>query len=220
MTRLLLALAIPVVLLLPASPALAGDVSVGWGAELGLSLGDLAGKQVQRDTSFRPGVAVGAYMYFDFWQYAAFQMDLMWVQKGTVYDVFKDFDNMADDGEVTLKQNYIELPILFSIGLPLDEEGLRLFATAGLALSFLTGASMEIDYKSEKDLDEDMYESTGGFDFGWILGGGVGLGNFALDVRYEWGTFSTEDALNQGYVVAADRKNRCLMFLLSLRVPE
>jgi hypothetical protein len=202
-----------------AESARADELSVGLGAEIGLSLGDLAGKQMVRDTSFRPGLAIGAYMFFDFFEVAAFQMDLMWVQKGTVYDVFKDFDGLPDDGVTTLKYNYIELPILFNLGLPLDE-GWRVFATAGMSIAVLTGAYMDIDYKSAPDHEDDIYDITGGFDMGWILGGGVGMENLSLDVRYEWGTFSTEDALGSGYVVSADRKNRCLMFLLSLRVPD
>lgn len=199
-------------LMLASLPAQADDS--GFGINLGLNMGDLSGEQVTRDTSFRYGLLVGAMMYA-WMENFGIQLELNYVQKGTRYDVFVS-DGLPDDGETKLKFNYIQMPLLALAGMSLDND-LRLFGELGVSFAFLTSAEIEIDYKSEPTHTDDLWETTAGFDMGFILGAGLQMSRAAIGLRYEWGFLTTDSQPIGGFVMNAERYNRSLTLLGSFR---
>ncbi len=177
-------------------------------------MGDLAGDQVKRDTSFRYGLAVGALLY-SWTDSFGIQIELDYVQKGTRYDVTTS-DGLPDAGTTTLKFNYLEVPILVMLGFDAGDD-MRVFGTAGLALSFLTGAEIEIDYKNTATYNDDLWDSTAGFDMGIILGAGVLWGGLGVELRYDWGLLTTDSQPYGGHVMNEERYNRSLTLLGSAR---
>ncbi len=183
--------------------------------QLGLNMGELTGEQAQRDNTFRYGLVLGAGLV-GWADNFGIEMDVQYIQKGTSVEVFHDYDKTPDDGVRTVKLDYIEIPILGMLALPLDDD-IRLFGSLGVSLAFLVSASQEDDYKAAPDHEDSVWDVIAGFDLGIILGAGAQFDLFALEMRYEWGLLTTESQSFGGYVMNAERYNRSLTLLGSAR---
>lgn len=174
--------------LLSPVPSLAGDCL---GLTAGLALGDLTGRDVKRDTSFRTGLVVGGFGYLDVSSWMGLSIEMLYIQKGASWKVYSEADGMMDDGTSTMKLDYLEFPFLMKVGLLSDE--LRLAVSGGVSLDFNVRSRMETNYKTAADRDESLDEISF-LDIGFILGGVVGLGPLDLDFRINWGSLTVDAA--------------------------
>jgi hypothetical protein len=114
----------------------------------------------------------------------ALQPELHWVQKG--YKV----PNTVSGAETTINLDYFEIPVLARINFG---GSLKIFAFAGPSFGFLLDGS----YDPANGLDPtDYLEST---ETSGVVGLGVGIGTFEVDLRYIAGltdVSSTEDFKN------------------------
>lgn len=113
--------------------------------------------------------------------------DVFSIQPGFYYAM--KGDNFPGDG-VSLHLDYLEVPLLMQVGFPIGGD-LRLDLFTGPSLSILTSASYSYQGTS--------YPETGYFntlDAGWVLGGGLEIGRFLVNLRYEDGLTSVDTGAN------------------------
>jgi len=139
------------------------------------------------------------------------QPELLYVQKGATDD---------DEGvDVTLKLNYIEVPLLLKIKIP-TEGNVSPYFLVGPAIGFKAGCKIsgESDGASvDLDCDEDNIEFKS-IDLGGVVGAGVGFpvgsGQAVLGARYNLGLIRVDDYDDDEPV-----KNRAFSFLAGYSFP-
>jgi hypothetical protein len=85
--------------------------------------------------------------------------------------------------DLSVNYNYLELPILFKLNFPAGPD-LRIDLFTGPAPALLTSASDSYQGISTPD----NFINSG--DLGWVIGSGLEIGQFLLDLRYENGLIS------------------------------
>ncbi len=157
-----------------------------FGAKAGISLYSLTtsasggGMSVSETSDMKLGFAVGAYAIIPFSDSFAFQPELMFVQKG---------GEESNGGDVEVTLNYLDIPLLARYTLPLDGNVVP-YLNAGPVIGISLGGTESFDGDSED------IEDLNGVVFGVAIGGGVGFGQFHVDLRYEFGVtdiIETED---------------------------
>jgi len=111
--------------------------------------------------------------------------------------------------ELTVSLDYIEIPLLLKLIIPIEGSSVHPAIFAGPAVGFNTTAKGKVEYAGESY--EDDLEDIKSTDFGLVFGGGVGfpVGNNELgfDVRYILGLSSVDDSADP-----ADVKNNVINF--------
>ena len=150
------------------------------------------------DLGRRTGIMIGGFALVDLTGPFALQPELTYIQKGAE----------SSDGDLTRKNDYIEIPVLAKFQLPVSGPASpNLFA--GPTLGFNVTAELEDDEGNTQDFGDE----TSGTEFGLAVGGGVdfglGTGTLMVDLRYELGLTSIDDTdadqsiRNQGFVITA-----------------
>lgn len=158
----------------------------------------------------RRGVVAGAFVRFTLHRGLSVQPELLYAQKG--YEVTGP----------TLHLSYVEVPILFRADLRApDARGLRPFLYGGPAPAVLVsctvfGTTVNGPYRDRCGEAEatPARDDPAGYDLGLVLGGGLGYGRFALEVRH---TRSLIDI--RAWEGAEKSTNRALTVLLGYAVP-
>jgi Outer membrane protein beta-barrel domain len=187
------------VVALCAMPAMSQDETTGGNAKgfkLGVNLATFGGSDAG-DASSRIGFAFGGFMTFELSPKFAIQPEVLYSMKGAKY---KD-----PAGDVTLKFDYIEIPILATILVP--------SASGGVTPRFYAGPNIgfKISSKASSDGGSVDVEGVKSTDFGLTVGAGLGFGGekgFLLDARYTLGLSSIDDGSP-----AASVKNNCFSIL-------
>ncbi|HEV2130589.1 MAG TPA: porin family protein [Longimicrobiaceae bacterium] len=158
----------------------------------------------------RRGVAAGAFVRFGLRRGLSVQPELLYAQKG--YEVTGP----------TLHLSYVELPFLFRADLRAPEaRGLRPFLYGGPAPAVLVsctvfGTTVQGPYRDRCGEADATPTGTdpAAYDLGLVLGGGLGYGRFALEVRH------TRSLIDIGAWKGAEKStNRALTVLLGYGVP-
>jgi len=162
------------------------------GVKGGVNIADLGGSDVG-DTKTKSGLIAGAFAEFMIGDMFAVQPEVLYSQKGT---------KAAEAGvDAKLKLDYIEIPVLLKVNIPIEGSKVHPNVYAGPALAIkssckLSGSdgSVSIDLDCDDPLivdaigEEFPIKST---DFGLVFGGGisfdVGGADVGVDVRYNLG---------------------------------
>ncbi len=119
------------------------------------------------------------------------QPEVYYCRKGVKYE--------GRDGELTIKANYLEIPVLGTYKLA---ENIRAFA--GPSLGIYVGGTY--DFSRDEDEEEDRDDSgsgsgalndwftMSGIDFGLVLGGSYSSGKIVFDARYAFSLSSVVTA--------------------------
>lgn len=195
-----------------ASGAAAQGISVG--VKAGVNVATLGGDDVE-DAESRIGLVGGAFLVYRFSDMLALQPEVLYSQKGTSFS--------DTEGEVTLKLDYVDVPVLLRLDVPLANSSLRpsVFAGPVFSLRASCGAEAEFDGGSVEvncdDFDEEgiSFKDT---DFGLAFGAGLdfpaGRATVTLDGRYTLGLSSIDDSGQD-----ADVKNRAFAAMLGISIP-
>jgi hypothetical protein len=200
---------ISLILVLLAGQALAGPL--GKGIKAGISYSKVTNDNVG-DSDHKMGVAAGISISYDLLPGITLQPELLYVQQGGRWDInILDGGSIVGNGELTWQLNYLQVPVLARVNLPVVGAFLPTLI-AGPALSIKTASTYETEQDgslvSSGDLDD--IKST---DLSLILGLGfkVGAGpaGFVVDARYNLGSSNLNDTdadvtiNNRGFQVLA-----------------
>jgi len=195
---------------LVAAQATAG--SLGKGIKAGISYAKIT-NDFAGDSDYDLGVAAGISLSYDLVPGLTIQPELLYVQQGGKYDttIFDAGGGILGTGEFVWNLNYIQLPVLARLNLPVVGALLPTII-AGPALSFKASSSfsMEQDGTTLESGDIEDVKST---DLSLIVGLGfkVGAGpaGVTVDARYNLGSTNLNDAgtdttiKNRGFQVLA-----------------
>lgn len=161
-----------------AAPALAQRTAAG--VEGAFSLSRISPDSPGTTISRGPGLLAGAYVLVPLFSTVGLQVELVYAQKNTHLTSTSD-----------LKLDYVELPILAKLKLVKT-----LYLVEGVALGFPVRAHTSTS--SGADLDVKSQIKTP--DVGLVIGGGIPIRKFAIEVRYEGGfktVFTSADAFQR-----------------------
>lgn len=200
---------IALILVLLAGQALAGPL--GKGIKAGISYSKVTNDNVG-DSDHKMGVAAGISISYNLLPGLSLQPELLYVQQGGRWDInILDGGSIVGNGELTWKLNYLQVPVLARVNLPVVGAFLPTLI-AGPALSIKTASTYETEQGgslvSSGDLDD--IKST---DLSLIVGVGfkVGAGpaGIVVDARYNLGSTNLNDTdadvtiNNRGFQVLA-----------------
>lgn len=175
-------LALPLVaaLLLAAQPAYAQALSFGVRGGLNYATADVKGEDFPHSVGYRTGFHVGILGNVDIAKNFALQTNLLYSQKGFT----------EGDGDVALKVDYIEIPVMAVIKFPAK---ISPHIYVGVVLGLESGCKASVGDIKDVKCDEADPDSprTKGADSGLMFGGGVtfemGSGGILLDAIYNYG---------------------------------
>jgi hypothetical protein len=174
------------------------------GLKAGLNIANLSGDDVENNDS-KTGFAGGVFFMYQFSNMFAIQPEAYYTMKGATLN--ETFEGVSVDFTYTL--DYIEVPLLFKLIIPIEGSNIRPSIFAGPAIGFKATAKVKTEAQGES-YEEDI-EDVKSTDFDLVFGGGLGfpVGNNELgfDVRYIMG-LSTIDDSAEGF----DVKNGVLNF--------
>jgi hypothetical protein len=183
-----------------AAPLAAQSVTVGPMAGVSFSTfsGDdadfISDEGIFLERGTRTGFAVGGFAEFEFGANFAIEPQLLYLQRGAMYD------GSVDDGTGTLvgvssglDLDYLQLPVLFKAELRKPENKLTPAVFVGPAIGFnisckITAEGGGVDLS--QDCPDDSVNST---DFSLVFGAGLEYGSFSLQGRYDMGLSSVGD---------------------------
>jgi hypothetical protein len=176
------------------------------GVKAGLNIanqgGDDADNLFETSLDSRTGFNGGLFFMYQFNNLLAIQPEAYYTMKGAATNL--------TGTDITLKLDYVEIPVLFKVVIPTEGMNLKPSLFVGPAIAFNTSAKIKGEYQgqsAEVDIDT-LVKST---DFSLIFGGGLGfmIGNneLGVDIRYELGLTSWDDESDP-----FDVKNNVLSF--------
>lgn len=174
------------------------------GPKAGLNLATLTGDDVE-DADSKTGFAGGLFFMYKISNMFAIQPEAYYSMKGAT-DKF-DFEGVTID--VTYSLDYIEVPLLFKLLIPIENSSLNPAIFAGPFVGFNTTAKVKAEAEgqsAEEDM-EDVKSTEFGLAFGGGLGFPVGTNELGFDVRYILGLSTIDDSAAE-----ADVKNNVINF--------
>ena len=199
------------VIVLAAATASAG--AVDFGIKGGLNIANLHGEDVSDDSDWKTGFAGGVFLNWGVTPVFSIQPELLYVQNGTKDSVL--------DGELSLKFNYLQIPVLAMVDLPVG---------GGLIPVLYTGPyfGIRLDSKlvveaggasASASLDDYTETYDTGFVFGAAFEFGAGPGKMTLEGRYVLGMTQIDTGLVEGIfgveeAPRSDAKNESWMIML------
>ena len=176
------------------------------GPKVGLNIANVGGDDSDElfpsSPDSRTGFNGGLFFMYQFNNLFAIQPEAYYTMKGATSD-FMGVD-------LTLKLDYIEIPVLFKVVIPSGGTNLKPAVFVGPAVGFNMDAKIKGEYQGETE-EEDIDSLVTSTDFSIIFGGGLGfmVGNneLGVDIRYSLGLTSWDDSDDP-----FDLKNNVLSF--------
>ena len=175
-------------LLLAVGLALPAAAQTTFGVRAGLNVADVSNTfedfdDFGVDAQPRLGFVGGVFAEVPLSPSFAVRPEVLYSQKGARAD-FND-----SDGDLALKIDYLEIPVLARFGVPVSPT-LGLGLLVGPAVAFKLNESID----GFDDRDEDVVDAV---DYGVVAGGEVGSGPFFVDLRYTFGLASVAAELDE-----------------------
>jgi hypothetical protein len=172
------------------------------GLKAGLNIANLSGDDIDSPDS-KTGFAGGAFFTYQFSPMFAIQPEVYYSMKGATDKM--DFNGATVDLTYTL--DYIEIPVLFKLLIPLQGSSIKPSIFAGPSLGINTTAKIKAEYQGESEEEdiEDVKSTDLGLQFGGGIGFPVGKGELGVDIRYILGLSTIDDSAEE-----ADVKNNVI----------
>ncbi len=179
----------------PSASAQGVKLGVKGGVNIAVNIADIGGSDVDSlgPTKTKTGFVGGAFVEFMIGDIFAIQPEVLYSQKGIKID--------SSSAELKLKVDYIEIPVLLKINIPIEGSKVHPNVYAGPAVAFessckFAGSSGSVSAEVDCD-DPQLGIMTTSTDFGLIFGGGlsfeVGGAEVGVDVRYTLGLTTIDD---------------------------
>lgn len=172
------------------------------GVKAGLNVAKLGGDDIS-DADSRTGIAAGLFGEIGINKMFAIQPEVYYSMQGAKSK--EDIEGTTVD--VTMKLDYIQIPVLFKFIIPVEGSSVKpnIFAGPALGIKSSSKVKAEVEGSSFEDDIEDI-KST---DFNLVFGGGINVGagkmTVGFDVRYLLGLSSIDDSADE-----ADVKNQVI----------
>lgn len=160
-----------------------------FGVMAGLNLSNVYGNNISDafpGRELKPGLVIGGYMTYDLAPLLSIQPEVLFSMKGT-----KGSNDISVPYTYTQTFNYIEVPVLLKVNLPVVPFRTNVFAGPDFAFNV---ASSEEDVAGGRTFSVDTKNLTRNFDFNLAVGAGAGFGvgptSLGLELRYTFGTGS------------------------------
>jgi hypothetical protein len=191
------------------SQALCGQ-GIEYGVKGGLNLSNFGGSDAD-EWDNRVGIAIGGFLAYPVMNMFYIQPEVLYTMKGAKWD----YDFGGASYTETLQLDYLEIPVLAKLVIPLQNSTIKPMIYAGPAVAFNLKSNWHVEGNGEEfDEEDDEVKST---DFGFVLGGGVGIpfGSHMLgvEVRYDFGLSSFDDSPEKYNI-----KNNTIMLMLSFQI--
>jgi hypothetical protein len=176
------------------------------GPKAGVNIANLGGGDadnlIGESLDSKTGFSGGLFFMYQFNNMFAIQPEAFYSMKGATY---------SEGGEeLTLTLDYIEVPLLIKLLIPVEGSNVRPSIFAGPAVGFNTTSKAKIEVNGQSE-EEDLKEDTKSTDFSLAFGGGVGFmvgkNELGVDVRYILGLSTIDDSSD-----AWDLKNNVINF--------
>ena len=167
------------------------------GLKAGLNIANVGGSDadnlVSEDESIsldsKTGFEGGIFFIYQFSNMFAIQPEVYYSMKGATYS--------EGGGELTLSLDYIEVPLLFKLLIPIQSSNVRPAVFVGPSVGFNSTANVKIEFDGESD-ELDLKDETTSTEFSLVFGGGVGFGvgnnEVGVEIRYILGLNSFDDS--------------------------
>jgi hypothetical protein len=185
--------ALTLALLLAVAPAAASAQAVEWGGKAGLNRATWGGSGIVTAEA-RLGLIAGAFASIYFHPLFAVQPEVLYSMKGSAFE--------GGGERLTMEQDFLEIPILAKLGIPLEGGGsLRPSVFAGPALGFELKCDAVLDSESPMTRPCEDPELAGIPTTDWDLGLLFGLEarfalrslNVGIEARYNVGFTNIDD---------------------------
>jgi len=195
-----LGLVLSVCCVLVAGPATA---QMGFGIKAGLNLADISDLETvdtidELEQEATTGFVGGAYLKFPMGPFKL-QIEGLYSLKGAKGSTRTNLGTQPWETKLT----YFELPILLKYELPTP--ALKPFIYGGASVAFL----MKGEKRNDR-IDSDWVEITDDLsspDYGWVVGGGIGVFGITLEGRYTQGISQLSDE-KSGDILVDEAKNK------------
>ena len=177
------------------------------GPKAGLNIASIGGDDADQilngqSLDSKTGFAGGVFFMYQFSKMFAIQPEAYYTMKGATYK--------EDGGELTISLDYIEIPILMKLIIPIDDSNIRPSIFVGPVIGFNTTAKSKIEINGES-FENDFKDDTKSTEFSLAFGGGIGFmvgkNELGADIRYILG-LSTFDESSDPW----DLKNNVINF--------
>ncbi len=162
------------------------------GPKAGLNIANAAGDDANifgLDLDSRTGFTGGVFFMYQFSNLFAIQPEAYYTMKGATLN--------TNGVDLTLSFDYIEVPVLLKLIIPIEGSNIRPSIFAGPSLSFNTTAKLKIEADGESE-EEDLKDDVKSTDFGLVFGGGIGFmvgkNELGFDIRYILGLSTIDDS--------------------------
>ena len=161
------------------------------GSRAGLNIANVVGDDANffnQDFDSKTGFTSGIFFMYQFSNLFAIQPEAYYTMKGATLNI-NGFD-------FTFSVDYIEVPVLLKLIIPVEGSNIRPSIFAGPSLGFNTTAKRKVEADGESQ-EEDI-EDVKSTDFGLVFGGGVGImigkNELGFDIRYILGLSTVDDS--------------------------
>jgi len=174
-----------------------------FGAKLGFNATGMIGDDVDKTSYPKKGFVGGAFVRWDMTPRINLQVELLYTQRGTE----SLMNNLGLIDTLTIKLDYLEIPVLLRFELPLPGKVKPNFLF-GPAIAFNVSAKTTTDDNSSFYDSEQEIVNARGTEFSIILGAGIdftlGKGTLVLDTRYNIGLTKAFEDVDPGTEYAED----------------
>jgi hypothetical protein len=181
------------------------------GLKAGLNIASVGGGDVDEyfdeSPDSRTGFNAGIFFMYQFNKMFALQPEAYYTMKGAT-DNFGGVD-------FTLKLDYIEVPVLLKLIIPVQGSNITPSVFVGPAVGFNMDAKVKAEYQgqsAEEDIDSLVTSTDFSIIFGAGLGFMVGKNELGVDIRYSLGLSSWDDSSYNPSGDPYDVKNNVLSF--------
>jgi hypothetical protein len=198
------------VLIIAATASTINAQPFDFGIKAGLNVASIGGEDAG-DFDSRTGIAIGGFLAYPLSNMFYIQPELLYTMKGATQT--QTFGGVEYTG--TLKLNYLEIPVLGKLIIPMKNPTMKPMVYVGPSLAFKISSKLHL--KGGDLDDQDDYEGIKSTDLGFVVGGGVGFpvgsNTLGVEIRYDFGLTSIDDSGDD-----ANIKNNVLMLMVSFEI--
>jgi hypothetical protein len=185
--------------------------SLDFGVKAGLNIATIGGDHANDDWKSRTAAAVGGYVIYPVTHSFSVQPELLYSMKGAVEEGTFGGSRIT----ATLKLDYLEIPVLGKLAIPLKDSDVTPVLFAGPSLAFKLSSKVQQKWEDEEWVDD--FDDVKGSDVGFTIGGGVGIPvgmhRLEAELRYNFSLSSIDSSGDN-----LDIKNNVFMLMLSFRL--
>ena len=155
------------------------------GPKAGLNIASIGGDDADkilegRSLDSKTGFAGGLFFMYQFSKMFAIQPEAYYTMKGATYS--------EGGADLTISLDYIEVPVLFKLLIPIEGSNLKPSIFAGPSIGFNMTAKSKVEVEGGESQENDFKDETESTEFSLAFGGGlgfmVGKNELGIDVRY------------------------------------